>query len=203
MKKVYYILCLLILTIVVIESPLFSSDAADVNVEAIASETIEPIDFTIEVSWYELYIYAEDSEALIKDFEKQLTENNLKFEKTVKENNNNVFQYTFTNMDLDNAFSIYEQANNIIKAKNENAVINLSARGSVNDNFENIKVAKAIYNELEFTPNNILNGDNFYEADGAGYFGIQSQEMQIVVRKSQNNDFSEFIIGIPSVLNEY
>lgn len=203
MKKVYYILCLLILTIVVIESPLFSSSAVDANVDTIASQTIEPIDSAIEISLYKLYIYAENSKNLIEDFEKYLTENNIKFEKTVKENNNSVFQYTFTNLDIDNAFSIYEEANNIIKIKNENAVINLSARGSVNSNYENIKIAKAIYNELDFTPENILNGDNFYEADGAGYFGIQKQEMQIVVRKSQDNDFSEFIIGIPSVLNEY
>ena len=61
----------------------------------------------------------------------------------------------------------------------------------------------AIYKMLDFTPKNILKNEIFYEADGSGKLGDNNQEMQIVVRKSGSNDFNEFIVGIPSVLNEY
>ena len=201
MKKVYYILCLLILTMVVIESPLFASTA--IEADTAANETLKPQDFSVDMSYYELYIYAEDSEAQLKKFEDYLNSNDIKFQKNVKENNNSVFQYTFTNLDIDKGFSIYDKANNIIKTQNEKVVINLSVRGSVNSNYENEQIAKVIYTKLNFTPENILQNDKFFEADGTGYINIQKQDMQIVVRKSQENEFSEFIIGIPSVLNEY
>jgi|GEM_PF-3020175 len=201
MKKVYCIVCLLILTVVVIESPLFSNETVDAD--AIASTKSQQPYAKIEISCYELYIYDAEREDLVSNFDDYLNTNNYKFEKEVKENNRSAILYTLTNMDTNIAFSIYEEANDIIKSQNNNAVINLSARGSVNEDCDIMQVAKSIYKKLSFTPQNILKSNNFFEADGLGYIGALSQEMQIVVRASEGNDFCEFIIGIPSVLNEY
>ncbi len=197
MKKIYYAVCIFVLTVFLIASPLLTSEAAKTT----ESETA----VQIEIGSYELYVYTNDSKNVLAEIEYYLNNANVGFEKTTKSGNAAANLYTLKNVNLETALKVYAETSKLAKNLNANAIVNLSARGFTNDGYEyeNIDVAKSIYKMLDFAPKNILKNEIFYEADGNGKIGDNNQEMQIVVRKSGSKDFNEFIVGIPSVLNEY
>lgn len=191
MKRVNCLICIFFVLTILVVCPAFISEAFESD-DSI-SESIN-----IEISSYDLYIY-DKNEVSFLNFENYLKSENINYDKNVKAGNNAVCMYSFKSIELDKAYIIFCRAKGFF---NDSAdVVNMTARGSVNELYENKTVAKAIYNKLNFLQKNILQSDTFYESDGVSQINGISQNMQIVVRKS--TDFNEFIIGIPSVLNEY
>lgn len=191
MKRVNCLICIFFVLTILVVCPAFISEAFESD-DSI-SESIN-----IDISSYDLYIY-DKNEASFSNFENYLKSENINYDKNVKAGNNSVCMYSFNSIDLDKAYIIFCRAKDFF---NDSAnVVNMTARGSVNELYENKTVAKAIYNKLNYLQKNILQSDTFFESDGVSQINGISQNMQIVVRKSA--DFNEFIIGIPSVLNEY
>lgn len=191
MKKVNCLICIFFILTILVVCPSFISEAFESD-DSI-SESIN-----IEISSYDLYIY-NINEASFVNFENYLKSDNIIFEKNTKAGNAAVCMYSFNSIDFDKAYNIYFNSKEFFNDKS--SVVNMTARGSVNQLYENKTVASAIYNKLNYSLKNLLQSENFYESDGTSQINGVSQNMQIVVRKS--TDFNEFIIGIPSVLNEY